>query len=477
MVEDTLSKADPTKIVYPYDFATAKDRLEERFYHDSRKLNIDCAESIDAAIRDCCYASNHYNLRGAVRKVVSEYGFERVNRVVARLIQRNDYDGRYSTANKTWAADFAVPEAAFNGAIMNAHPVLLDDFAKYLREMYAELDGARFTLPGQPEFGEKVHDYEIIRSIRFDDNRGFAIGHNTDAVEKFVAWQFTTEKGERDFYWGNYSDSLEVAGQNYSVRVGNHLRDGDAEVIQNPVAAEQTTIRVRLISDEQRESDGAWLKLPATVDDLRAVFEQIGVHGPNGERYIAAEFSSPCKGVAEILSPNDSLDELNMLASYLKDMESWEIDKLQAILTGNVAVGVDSASGLINLLDADTFASFHVIDANTISELGAYWIRELPDDVPEGATAAEYGAQCASEDGGVFTEWGYAYKRYDTSVEYDGVVPQEYRIVDFALLDLPARVDRHEQTNSVKAQLEASRKVPPAPRKKKDDKDGHKSER
>ncbi|MDR0905258.1 MAG: DUF3849 domain-containing protein [Oscillospiraceae bacterium] len=396
MVEDPFTKADPAKIVYPYDFATAKDRAEEQLYHDSRKRNNDCAESIDAAIRDSHDLASNYNLHGAVRKVVSEYGFERVNRVMARLIQRHDYDGRYSYANKKWAAEFIVPEAAFDRAVMNAHPTLLNDFVKYLREMYTGINAIHFAPPS------------------------------------------------------------------------------------NPVAVEPTQISVRLVNAEQREADGAWLKLPATVEDLQAVFEHIRLFGPYDEGYIAVEFSSPYKGIAENLSPNDSLDELNMLASYIKDMESWEIDKLQAILTGKVADGVGNASGLINLLAADNFASFDIIGANNAEELGAYWLRELPDAVPESVTAAEYGAQCISEEKGAFTEWGYAYRRYDTTDEYDGIVPQEYLIVKNALFDLPRRVDDdYMKPNSTIAQLRASRQASPVPRKKKDDKDKdrHKPER
>lgn len=70
---------------------------------------------------------------------------------------------------------------------------------------------------GRPESGEAVHGYEIIRAVTFDNQRGFAIGLNPNAVKTFVAWQFTMENGRRDYYWGHYADEFGSAAQNYAL--------------------------------------------------------------------------------------------------------------------------------------------------------------------------------------------------------------------------------------------------------------------
>ncbi|MDR3278717.1 MAG: DUF3849 domain-containing protein [Oscillospiraceae bacterium] len=237
MYEAAANKTDPTKIVYPYPVKAANERLEASYYHDSRKRNNECAHAIDAAVHDSCYETNYYNLDLAAMKVISEYGFERVNMVLAHYIHTHEYDGRYSTANKEWAAGFEFPGITFDSAYMDAHPILIEDFANYARELYAETGAERFALPGHEGSGDDVHGYAITRSIAFDDQRGFALGHDPDAVEPYVCWQFTTENGKRDFYWGTYCDTDSAAADNYRARVIAHMHGGAREVQPTLAAA------------------------------------------------------------------------------------------------------------------------------------------------------------------------------------------------------------------------------------------------
>ena len=80
-------------------------------------------------------------------------------------------------------------------------------------------------MPGREESGQMVHGYEILRTIQFDNDRGFAIGHNPAAAEPFVTWQFTVENGKRDFYWGHYKSDEKNAGDDYAVRVATYMSD------------------------------------------------------------------------------------------------------------------------------------------------------------------------------------------------------------------------------------------------------------
>ncbi len=236
MAEATMGRADPGKIVYPYAFQQANEREEIDAYHESRSSNEACAQAIDEAIRKSCYKVNYYNLELAAMNVLHGFGFQRVNLVLAHNIHKHNYDGRYSNANKAWAASLEIPKA-FDSVYMNAHPILIDGFATHTRELYAALDAERFILPGRSETGHAVQDYKILRSIQFDDHRGFALGHNPDAVEPYVCWQFTAENGRRDFYWGRYCDTEQAARDSYSVRVAAYMRDSEAKEAFNPLAA------------------------------------------------------------------------------------------------------------------------------------------------------------------------------------------------------------------------------------------------
>ena len=237
MVEATAGRADPDKIVYPYSFEEAVERDEAEAFHDGFNRNQECAQAIDQVIRDSCYKTNFYNLELAAMKALHEHGFQRVNMVLAHNIHKHEYDGRYTKANKEWAASFEIPGKAFDGAYLRSHPILIDGFAERARELYVTLHAERFELPGRNESGHAVQGYEILRSILFDNRRGFALGHNPDAVQPFVCWQFTLEDGRRNFYWGRYSDTGQAAQNDYRTRVMLYMRESTAKEAFNPLAA------------------------------------------------------------------------------------------------------------------------------------------------------------------------------------------------------------------------------------------------
>ncbi len=174
--------------------------------------------------------------------VIQQYGFSRMNAVLAHNLQTHGFDGRYSRANKDWADGIALTDGAFRDCYMYAHPILLEDFTKHARELYDAVNAERFMLPGQPESGAEVYGYEIVRSISFDDKRGFAIGLNPDAPSPFVCWQFTlNENHTREFYWGTYADDLAGAVNSYVARVMVHMDGGEVREVVNPLAAAEMT--------------------------------------------------------------------------------------------------------------------------------------------------------------------------------------------------------------------------------------------
>jgi len=227
MFEATAGRTDPAKLIYPYPPQQATERGERSIYFEHRDRNNECASAIGAAISGSYYKTHHYNLDIAAMTMVQQYGFPRVNAVLARVIQRSEWDGRYSYANKQWAREYPLPEKAFENLYMNEHPVLIDSFADRVRDLYAELNAERFDLPGQPESGEAVEGYAITRAITFNDQRGFAIAAHPTAG--YVCWMFRTDRGERDYYWGHYCNEGKEAADNYVARVSAHMSDGVRE--------------------------------------------------------------------------------------------------------------------------------------------------------------------------------------------------------------------------------------------------------
>ena len=78
--------------------------------------------------------------------------------------------------------------------------------------------------------------YDIKHSISFDNNRGFAFGHNSDAAMPHVNWQFTQEAdGTRDYYWGHYFARELDAMKDYFGRVSGYIADNPQVKLNNNV--------------------------------------------------------------------------------------------------------------------------------------------------------------------------------------------------------------------------------------------------
>jgi len=64
--------------------------------------------------------------------------------------------------------------------------------------------------------------YEIKRSVLFENDTGFALGHNPKAPNPFVTWKFNEENGRKDYYWGHYKNDLETATRDYEIRIAEY---------------------------------------------------------------------------------------------------------------------------------------------------------------------------------------------------------------------------------------------------------------
>ena len=201
---------------------------------------------------------------------------------------------------------------------------------------------------------------------------------------------------------------------------------------------------------DKGEVAGEWLTLPADTDTLRGLLERIGVEKPSEGAFTVTSIRVPQEYLRDHISKYDSLDELNMLASYLETAADYhELDKYHAILSSGIVKVGNGAAALINLLDSDNLDGFNLIDAKDAESLGRYYAREN-DEKSDDASFEEYGIQCIKEEGGKFTEWGYITFRYkDLSPEYTGVVPDEYKIVAAALRGLqPKQSERSSELDS-----------------------------
>ena len=102
-------------------------------YKCSYGANVACKEAIEKAIKDF-YLGNRL-LDACTKEVLSEFGKDRVEYVLANTIRQKSWDGRIREDNKQWANTISVTNDPSNiyFVIDKVHPGLLDIFANQIR--------------------------------------------------------------------------------------------------------------------------------------------------------------------------------------------------------------------------------------------------------------------------------------------------------------------------------------------------------
>ena len=184
---------------------------------------------------------------------------------------------------------------------------------------------------------------------------------------------------------------------------------------------------------------GEWVKFPTTAEELKKVFERIGIgakddFGQTYEEWFITDYDCYVDGLYDLLGEYANLDELNYLASKLDDMSQDEYERFQAAM--EIGDHTGSIQELINLtenLDCyDIYPDIHDHD-----DLGRYYIEELdamqvPEHLRNYIDYEAYGRDIALEESGQFTDLGYVRDTGDSFDEvYDGhreSIPWEYRV-------------------------------------------------
>ena len=89
-------------------------------------------------------------------------------------------------------------------------------------------------LPGEAIEGDIVQNYTVIQAVLFDNNVGFALAHNPNAVSPYVTWRMFNDSGKLDYEWGNYVDSEENAVADYISRYEDYIEDRNLTEIPIP---------------------------------------------------------------------------------------------------------------------------------------------------------------------------------------------------------------------------------------------------
>ena len=126
---------------------------------------------------------------------------------------------------------------------------------------------------------------------------------------------------------------------------------------------------------------GETLKFPATTEEVQSLLKNIGVDGVRYEEFFITAFDGDVMGLYDYLTEYENLDELNHLAHLISELDSDEIETLEAAL--NKGDHTSSVADIINLVHNLDCYDLHpgVTDDET---LGRIYVEDMELlDVPD----------------------------------------------------------------------------------------------
>ena len=187
---------------------------------------------------------------------------------------------------------------------------------------------------------------------------------------------------------------------------------------------------------------GEWVKFPTTAEEMKQVFDRIGIgktgdFGQTYEEWFITDYDCYVDGLYDKLGEYESLDELNYLASKLDEMDRGEYEQFQAAMEiGDHSGSVQEIINLTENLDCyDVYPGIEDYD-----DLGRYYIDELdamqvPEHLRNYIDYEAYGRDIALDESGDFTSFGYVRDTGSSFHEYydgdRGSIPEEYRVMTF----------------------------------------------
>lgn len=213
---------------------------------------------------------------------------------------------------------------------------------------------------------------------------------------------------------------------------------------------------------------GETLKFPATTEEVQSLLKNIGVDGVLYEEFFITAFDGDVMGLYDYLTEYENLDELNHLAHLISELDSDEIETLEAAL--NKGDHTSSVEDIINLVHNLDCYDLHpgVTDDET---LGRIYVEDMelldvPDNVLPYFDFEAYGRDARINDGGHFAPGGYVFNNGGSFVErYHGMedIPPEHRIFAYPKLNIREQMAAYQEVidrsalNEEKQRLPASR--------------------
>ncbi len=168
---------------------------------------------------------------------------------------------------------------------------------------------------------------------------------------------------------------------------------------------------------------GETLKFPATTEEVQSLLKNIGVDGVRYEEFFITAFDGDVMGLYDYLTEYENLDELNHLAHLISELDSDEIETLEAVL--NKGDHTSSVADIINLVHNLDCYDLHpgVTDDETLGRICVedMELLDVPDNVQSYFDFEAYGRDMRINEGGHFAPTGYLTRSGDFKEVYHGM--------------------------------------------------------
>ena len=181
---------------------------------------------------------------------------------------------------------------------------------------------------------------------------------------------------------------------------------------------------------------GEFLALPATTEEVQAIFERIGVDEKRYEEYFITDYETEISGLGDCLGEYENLNALNYLASCLDELTEEEMKKYEiAVEEGDYTSSIVDLINLTQNLDCYDI----VQDIDNDYALGEYYINEcgafleVPDGLSNYIAYDAYGRDARMNDCGSYINGCYVCETGAGFYPFfDGhEIPEEYHITTF----------------------------------------------
>jgi len=237
--------------------AEAVEKGDKMLFHDSNRINQECAAALDKAISTHNTPTGngggaYYDFNTALKEVTDKYGTERVTAVIAHTINKRSWDGRLSQENKDWAKDIETPKVDY--IPLNTHLAVFDGFVNTVREaqekdviigkLMEDIQG------GEPEdYGGEAGLAEIKETLQAKPIQ--VLREELKSVEQQRESDFAEHVAEHE----NRTDPATVAELKETVDRGESISLMDlTRAVKNEKKPEKPSIKARIKADKEKKA-------------------------------------------------------------------------------------------------------------------------------------------------------------------------------------------------------------------------------